>query len=183
MTCSTSEIREFFTFFLENLDKSWTSWLPSFYNHDIRDYFWLTIQSKLVLYFLELFATSSPNCLFYLILLQPCLPSVMDLLCASFKHIQKEDANTHYTGLIQKIFKKGFDCRTLFIGDSDLMTDMEEMSIKAFSSLVLKLSENSFRPLYLEVSCLILITATHCHTCDNQHMNIGGIAYHFRKLY
>ena len=99
----------------------------------------------------------------------------MDLLCASFKHIQKEDANTHYTGLIQKIFKKGFDCRTLFIGDSDLMTDMEEMSIKAFSSLVLKLSENSFRPLYLEVSCLILITATHCHTCDNQHMNIGEL--------
>jgi len=28
---------------------------------------------------------------------------------------------------------------------------MEEMSIKAFSSLVLKLSENSFRPLYLEL--------------------------------
>lgn len=82
--------------------------------------------------------------------------TIVDVYRFSFKHISKADVNVNFTSLITKIFKKIFDIQSDMVSEDDgFLKGLEDLGIQAFCDLVFKLSENTLRPLYLEVSTFL----------------------------
>ncbi|XP_047143600.1 HEAT repeat-containing protein 1 isoform X1 [Hydra vulgaris] len=75
--------------------------------------------------------------------------SIIDVLKHSFAVISKADANTNFQGTILKILKMLFDVHSFETDDIEII--IEKKSIAAYCELVLKLSENTLRPMYLEI--------------------------------
>lgn len=77
---------------------------------------------------------------------------VIDVYRHSFKSISKADANSNFSADILDITKSIFDVRSKFTGEDDALCDkLEHLSIEAFKDLILKLTENTLRPMYLDL--------------------------------
>ena len=78
--------------------------------------------------------------------------SVIEVYRYSFKTISKSDANSNYSKDILNITKKIFDVHSfLSMEDDHICNTLESLSIQAFIDLVVKLTENTLRPMYLEL--------------------------------
>jgi len=80
------------------------------------------------------------------------LYALMEVVKTSFNSISKPDANKNHNKIILQIIKKALSLRSLLSVDQlENVRKVEDITIEAFCVLVMKLSENTLRPMYLEL--------------------------------